>query len=236
MNMFGTERNRRPLLATIYLLGILGILASGGGGGGGDSVDTVAPTVSPGPQVNAPRNQVVAIFSEPMNGATINPSSFQLEDSTGTPVTGSVSYSGVTAVFTPTTQLANSSDFIVTISTDAQDLAGNWLATEASWPIKTASGNVRISWNENPETAVNRSGGGYRVYYSANSGFDPGDSGVAEIDVPWTSGASTPTTVVVTLSPGIYYIRIAAYSLLNPPGSSGGSSSAASPQFTLSAP
>ena len=213
------------------------LLASCGGGGGGTS-DTAAPTVSSGPQVNAPRNQVVAIFSEPMNDATIHPSSFQLEDSTGTPVTGSVSYSGVTAVFTPTTQLANSSVYTATITTDVQDLAGNGLAAEESWAITTASGNVQISWNENPETAVNRIGGGYKVYYSANSGFDPGGSGVAEIDVPWTTppGIPAPPSVVTYLDPGIYYIRIVAYSSLNPPGSSGGSSSAASPQFTLSAP
>jgi hypothetical protein len=110
------------------------------------------------------------------------------------------------------------------------------VVSDVSWPLTTASGNIRISWNENPETAVNRSGGGYSVYYSPNSGFNPGDSGVMVIDVPWVSGASAPTSVVTPLNPGIYYIRVAAYSSLNPPGSSGGSSSSASPQFKLSAP
>jgi len=225
---------RLILGASVLLL----VIAACGGGGGGDSSDTVAPTVSSGTQVNAPRNQVVAIFSEPMNDATIHPSSFQLEDSTVTSVTGIVSYSGVRAVFTPTTQLANSSVYTATISTGAQDLAGNGLATDESWAITTASGNVQISWNQNPETAVNRSGGGYKVYYSAISGFDPGDSGVTEIDVPWTTppGEPAPPSVVTPLSPGIYYIRIAAYSSLNPPWSSVGSSSSASPQFTLTAP
>ncbi len=34
-------------------------------------------------------------------------------------------------------------------------------------PDTTASGNIQISWNGNLETAVNRAGGGYMVYYSA---------------------------------------------------------------------
>jgi len=232
-------RPHRLCLKIILLIGITVWLIACGGGGGG-TPDTTAPAVIPGLQVNAPRNEVTAVFSETMNAATINTSTFKLEDNGGTPVDGVVSYSGVTAIFTPATQLANSEAYTVTITTGAQDLAGNGVATDVNWSIATASGDIKISWNENPETAVNRSGGGYKVYYSANSGFDPGDiSGVTEIDVPWTTppGEPAPPSVVTPLSPGIYYIRIAAYSSLNPPGSSsGGSSSAASPQFTLNAP
>ena len=214
------------------------ILVGCGGGGGGGTPDTTSPTVITGLQVNAPRNEVTAVFSETMNAATINTSTFKLEDNGGTPVAGVVSYSGVTAIFTPAIHLANSEAYNATITTGAQDLAGNGVATDMNWSITTASGDIKISWNENPETAVNRSGGGYKVYYSANSGFDPGDSGVTEIDVPWTTppGEPAPPSVVTPLSPGIYYIRIAAYSSLNPPGSSGGSTSSASPQFTLNAP
>jgi hypothetical protein len=175
-----------------------------------------------------------------MNASTVDTTTFILKDNIGIPVTGGVSYNGVTATFTPDAQLSNSAIYNATITTGAQDLSGNGVATDVGWPLKTASGDIRISWDGNPETAVNRSGGGYKVYYSANSGFDPGDiSGVTEIDVPWTTppGVPAPPSVVTYLiSPGIYYIRIAAYSSLNPPGSTGGSSSAASPQFTLSAP
>jgi hypothetical protein len=179
---------------------------------------------------------VIAEFSEPMNAATIDTSTFMLEDNAGTPVAGAVSYGGEIAIFTPNSQLANSADYTATITTGAQDLAGNGVATDASWSITTASGNIQISWNGNLETAVNRAGGGYKVYYSANSGFDPGDGGVTEKDVPWTSGPTAPTSVLIPLSPGTYFLRIAAYSALNAPGSFSGSTSTTAPQITLIAP
>lgn len=92
---------------------------------------------------------------------------------------------------------------------------------------------VQISWNANPETAVNQSGGGYKVYYSSNSGFNISDGGVTEIDVPYSSGATAPTLTQVQFLPGTYYIRIIAYSVLNAPGTSGGSTSTATPQTIL---
>ena len=95
-------------------------------------------------------------------------------------------------------------------------------------PIST----VQISWNSNPETAVNRSGGGYKVYYSSNSGFNLSDVDVTEIDVPF-NGSTTPTSTQVQLISGTYYIRIIAFSALNAPGTTTGSSSAATSQITL---
>lgn len=97
----------------------------------------------------------------------------------------------------------------------------------------TSFSTVQISWNSNPETAVNQSGGGYMVYYSSNSGFDISDTGVTEIDVPYSSGATAPTSTQVQLLPGTYYIRIIAYSVLNAPDTSGGSTSTATPQTIL---
>jgi len=211
-------------------------------GGGGGAPDTTAPTVSPGTpssaQVNAARNTTVtAVFSEPMNGATVDNATFTLKDNGGTPVTGGVTYSGVTATFTPAAQLSSSAIYSATITTGAEDTSGNGLVSDVSWSFTTASGDILISWDENLETAVNRNGGGYKVYYSTNTGFNPGEVGVTEIDVPYSSpDASAPTSVLVTLSPGTYYLRIAAYSALNPPGSSSGSMSTATPQMTLMAP
>ena len=100
----------------------------------------------------------------------------------------------------------------------------------------TTDASILVSWDGNPETAVNRSGGGYKVYYSSNSGFNPGDVGVTEIDVPYSSGVSAPTSVLISLSPGAYYIRIAAYSALNAPSTSGGSISTATPKISLTVP
>ena len=95
---------------------------------------------------------------------------------------------------------------------------------------------LKLAWNENLETSVNSAGGGYKVYHSTNSGFNPGDVGVTVVDVPYVSGATAPTTVVVPVPSGTYFVRVAAYSALNAPGTSGGSISTATPQITLTVP
>ena len=111
--------------------------------------------------------------------------------------------------------------------------ADSGFSNEAS---ATTDPSIQVSWNASLATAVNRPGGGYKVYYSTNSGFNPGDGGVTEIDVPYSSGVLAPTSVVISVSPGTYYIRIVAYSALNAPGTSGGSTSTVTPQITLTAP
>ena len=95
---------------------------------------------------------------------------------------------------------------------------------------------LKLAWDANPETAVNSAGGGYRVYYSSNSGFNPVDGGVTEVNVPYTSGATAPTTVVIPLGSGTYFVRLAAYSALNAPGTTGVSISTATPQISLTVP
>jgi len=102
--------------------------------------------------------------------------------------------------------------------------------------ISTTDASIQVSWNASLATAVNRSGGGYRVYYSSSSGFNTGEVGVTEIDVPYISGVSAPTSVLIEVGSGTYYVRVAAYSALNAPGTSGGSTSTVTPQITLTAP
>lgn len=107
--------------------------------------DTVAPTVT----TTAPSNtatgvalnaNVTATFSELMNAATISSPSatFTLAQS-GTPVTGVVTYSGMTAVFNPTGNLTATVPYTATVSTGAKDVAGNALATAKVWSFTTGA-------------------------------------------------------------------------------------------------
>src|SRR2546426_568969 len=71
-----------------------------------------------------------------MDVSTINTSTFTLKQGT-TPVAGKVSYSGVTAPFTPAANLAPLTTYTATISTAAKDLAGNALTFDMSWSFTT---------------------------------------------------------------------------------------------------
>jgi len=75
------------------------------------------------------------------------------------------------------------------------------------------SKQVTVSWNANNDKAVNTTGGGYTLYYSQQSGFDINSAN--KLDVPYVSGATAPTSATLSLSEGMWFIRIAAYGLVN---------------------
>ena len=81
---------------------------------------------------------ITATFNETMNAATINGSTFTLTGPGSTPVSGSVSYAGTTATFTPAANLASGVQFTATITTGAQDLVGNALASNIPWTFTTS--------------------------------------------------------------------------------------------------
>lgn len=77
---------------------------------------------------------------------------------------------------------------------------------------------IKLTWAKSPATAVNKAGGGYRVYYSMTQNFNIDT--VTSINVPYISGASAPTEKVITIyKKGIWYFKIKAYSLTNLIGS-----------------
>lgn len=77
--------------------------------------------------------------------------------------------------------------------------------------------SITVSWDANREFSVNSPGGGYRVYYSTNPGFDISTANI--VDVPFVSGPAAPTSIVIPLFSGTYYIKVVAYSTLNSAGS-----------------
>jgi len=95
--------------------------------------------------------------------------------------------------------------------------------------------SVQLSWNANREKSVNKLGGGYRIYYSRINNFDP--STASYYDVPYVSGPTTPVNKVLTnLLIGTTYFKVVAYSNLNAPGSTTGSVSEISDQFSITLP
>jgi len=88
-----------------------------------------------------PNTLVTATFSEAMNPATINTTTFTLTGPGITPVAGAVTYvvSSDVATFTPTSPLALDTLYTATITTGAQDLAGDPLASDFVWTFTTSA-------------------------------------------------------------------------------------------------
>ena len=82
-------------------------------------------------------SQISVTFSELMAPTSINPLSFTLKQGT-TLVSGSVSYAGKTASFTPAANLNPLTVYTASITTGVKDLAGNPLAAASDWSFTTA--------------------------------------------------------------------------------------------------
>ena len=103
--------------------------------------DTTPPTVISTSPVNsasavAINSAVTATFSEQVDPATITTAEFTLMDGT-TPVSGTVTYSGTTATFTPSASLTTNTLYTATITTGVKDLAGNAMSVNYSWSFQT---------------------------------------------------------------------------------------------------
>lgn len=105
----------------------------------------VISTIPANGAVGVPLNQVVsATFNEKMNPSTINSSSFtvvatnkSLFLNSSTAIAGVVTYSGVTAFFTPSSPLTPNTTYTGRVTTAAHDPMGNALQTDYVWTFAT---------------------------------------------------------------------------------------------------
>ncbi len=176
------------------------------------AADTTAPSVifSTPTATNASINSPIqAYFSELLNAATVNATSFQVN---GGAVTGTVSYVGGPATFTPTTMpLISNQSYTVTLTGAIQDLAPlpNGL-TPFTWSFKTAAAPV-IATASLPVTTATGTysttlamvAGGRPVVWTLTSGSLPGS-----IVLNATSGLVSGATV--TADAGVYPVTVTA--------------------------
>lgn len=131
----------------IIIVGLVTIISSGGGSGGGDEAplppqDTHPPTIINVTPANGSTDIIQqptldVTFSEKMDPATINDSTFLLKDISNNPVTGEVNYAASVATFTPTTGLDYSMTYTATVTTGVTDLAGNNMAADYTYSFTT---------------------------------------------------------------------------------------------------
>lgn len=135
---------RKAYLLFLLILSVFIALPGRGECGVWDKPDivTVSSTVPASAAVAAPiGNKLSATFSEAMDPATLNATTFTLKQGT-VAVSGTVTYSGVTANFAPNQMLLSGTLYTAAISTGAKDLAGNTLAGNHVWSFTTASADT----------------------------------------------------------------------------------------------
>jgi hypothetical protein len=146
------------------------LLTACGGGGGGSSDDgggpvtddTTAPSViSTSPIYNdtavATNHAITVTFDDTMDPVTITSDSFLVEDLTGAPITGSVTYDEAsrTATFR-TDDLSPETTYVATITADVEDVAGNGLSDDYTWQFTTGNPLAPDTVDTTPPTVLNR--------------------------------------------------------------------------------
>ena len=113
---------------------------------GADTTPPTVTSVSPasGATLVAATATVNAVFSEPVNAATISGSTFQLFGPSNSLVAATVTYSSgsQTATLTPTAALAFSTTYTAVVtggSSGVKDVAGNAMTSNFTWSFTTAA-------------------------------------------------------------------------------------------------
>jgi hypothetical protein len=97
-------------------------------------VSTIPANGAAGVAVATP---ISATFSTPMNPATVTASTFKVSGPGGAAVAGTVTYSGVTATFTPTAALAFGTVYSAAITPLAEAMNGAYLTNGYTWTFTT---------------------------------------------------------------------------------------------------
>ncbi|HEY9169406.1 MAG TPA: ice-binding family protein [Lutibacter sp.] len=122
----------------------------------------VIATVPEDGDIDVPLNQLItATFNEKMNPSTITGASFTVS-ANGALINGTVSYTDSTAVFTPSTLLAENTEYTGTIKTLAKDERGNALQKDYVWSFVTVPPlpEFSVDVSSNPTIGGLTAGGG----------------------------------------------------------------------------
>jgi hypothetical protein len=176
--------------------------------------------------INVALNKIItATFSTVMNPTTINATSFIVK-SGSTVVPGTISYSGMTAVFTPTAALLPNTVYTGTITTTAKDTAGNAMAANYNWSFLT--GSVPLVVSTDPANTATGVALNKKVTATFNQVMDPTTingttftlyNGASPVAGTVTySGTTTTFTPAVNLNPSTVYTGTITTGAKNPAG------------------
>lgn len=143
-------------------IGFIFALQAGCGGGNNDPAPDnnpppsgqmeVTATNPPDTAVGASLLRLEANFSNPLDDATVNVSSFTVTGPNG-PVSGSVNVSDKTAVFTPAQPLAFAADYTATLTTAIRDQSKQQLHAAHTWKFNTGK-QLALSMDDGNHTCA----------------------------------------------------------------------------------
>ena len=221
----------------------------------GAAGDATPPTVTSTDPANNEagvflNKKIEATFSEAMDPLTINTLTYTLRQG-ATPVSGTVNYSGTTATFSPSSNLAGNTLYTATITTGAKDLAGNALVNNYVWSFTTIQavilvppptlgsismfgafgGNAGIT-NQGINTVINNGSIGTTAASTLITGFHDGTTGDVYTETGDNKGNVTGRIYTAPPAPGTatsfaiaqqaYLDATAAYNSISPASKPGG--------------
>jgi hypothetical protein len=134
-----------------------------------------------------PLNKVIsAVFSETMDASTITGTSFVVRQGNNV-VAGTVNYAGMTATFTPATNLLSGVTYTATITTAAENVAGTPLADDHVWSFNT---NATLG----PLFVNLKSAGRFGIFAGVGVSNNAGFSEIRNMDVGITPGVRSSIT------------------------------------------
>ncbi len=159
-----------------------------------------------------------ATFSEPMDAATINTTTFTLTEGTNT-ITGLITYTGTTASFDPNGELDPNTLYTATITAGAENIAGIGLENVYIWSFTTLSATVQLPdigtleffggfggnaglTNEGLNTVINNGGIGTTAASTLVTGFEDGLTGDIYTQTPLNEGLVTGGIFTAPPAPG----------------------------------
>ena len=169
------------------------------------AVNTLPTVTSTDPDTDATGvaldKQIAATFSKAMDPTTVTSSTYILQQGT-TSISGFVSYSGTTALFTPASNLTASTKYTATITIGAKDLTSNALANNYVWSFTTTSGaSYNVALSSLPTAGGTTSGAG--TFNSGSSVTVTATPNTGYNFINWTDGGiavSTSANYTFTIS------------------------------------
>jgi hypothetical protein len=147
----------------------------------------------------SPGATATVTFSEPMDPATINATTFNLRiTATGATIPGMVTYNATTrlAEFKPTSPMPSSTNITATVTTGTKDARGNGLTANLTWTFTiadVAAPTVTATTPTNGASGVSPTAPNITVTFSEP--MDPNTTNAASFTLRVTGGADVPGTV-----------------------------------------